>query len=80
MNKLIRNSTVEFLTFTSSSSEDSIEVKVYDREILKDTGKVIKKIADSFALIEFEKYRVAQDRLFLNDFDKLLEDINKENK
>lgn len=43
-----------------------------DREILKDSGKVTKKIADEKAITEFEKYRVIQDRLFMSDFDKLL--------
>jgi len=32
-NKLIRNSTAEFLIFTSQSGEDSIEVKVYDESV-----------------------------------------------
>lgn len=46
-----------------------------DREILENAGKITKKIADEFALCEFEKYRITQDRLFMNDFDKLLLDI-----
>ncbi|OHD99007.1 MAG: cell filamentation protein Fic [Sulfurimonas sp. RIFCSPHIGHO2_12_FULL_36_9] len=46
-----------------------------DREILQDAGKITKKIADEYALGEFEKYRVTQDRLFMNDFDKLLLDM-----
>ncbi len=47
-----------------------------DREILKDSGKITKKIADEKAHSEFEKYRVIQDRLFMNDFDKLLLDMD----
>lgn len=43
-----------------------------DREILKDSGKITKKIADEKAITEFEKYRVVQDRLFMSDFDRLL--------
>ncbi len=43
-----------------------------DREILKDSGKITKKIVDEKAISEFEKYRVVQDRLFMSDFDKLL--------
>ncbi len=46
-----------------------------DREILQDAGKITKKIADEHAIGEFEKYRVVQDRLFKNDFDKLLLDM-----
>src|SRR5574344_145113 len=50
-----------------------------DREILKDSGKITKKIADEKAITEFEKYRVVQDRLFMNDFDKLLMNLKKNN-
>lgn len=48
-----------------------------DREILQDNGKITKKIANEFALSEFEKYRIVQDKLFMSDFDKLLFDIKK---
>lgn len=48
-----------------------------DRDILKNAGKITKKIADEFALSEFEKYRIVQDRLFKNDFDMFLEEVNK---
>ena len=48
-----------------------------DREILKDSGKITKKIANEKAITEFEKYRVVQDRLFMNDFDKLLMNLKK---
>ena len=46
-----------------------------DREILKNAGKITKQIANEHAFSEFEKYRVVQDRLFMNDFDKLLLDM-----
>lgn len=48
-----------------------------DRDILQNAGKITKKIADEFALSEFEKYRVVQDRLFKNDFDMFIEEVNK---
>ena len=50
-----------------------------DREILKDSGKITKKIANEKAITEFEKYRVIQDRLFMNDFDRLLLNIKNDN-
>ena len=50
-----------------------------DREILKNAGKITKKIADEHAFSEFEKYRVVQDRLFMSDFDKLLLDMENDN-
>ncbi len=45
-----------------------------DREILKDKGKISAKLAKEFALSEFEKYRVVQDKLYMSDFDKILEE------
>ena len=39
---------------------------------LDDFGKVSMEVAESFALSEFEQYRVVQDRLFQSDFDKQL--------
>lgn len=44
-----------------------------DREVLQDTGKITAEIAHTYALAEFEKYRIEQDRLFQSDFDKFLE-------
>ncbi len=49
-----------------------------ERDILDNLGKVSHKVAESFALSEFEKYRVVQDRLFESDFDKFLLDMKKE--
>ncbi|MEA2019386.1 MAG: virulence RhuM family protein [Campylobacterota bacterium] len=43
-----------------------------DREILKDCGKVTAKIAKEFALSEFEKYRLVQDKLYRSDFDDMI--------
>ncbi len=48
-----------------------------DREILQDSGKITKKIADEKALSEFEKYRVIQDKNYISDFDKLLFEITE---
>ncbi len=49
-----------------------------EREVLNNPGKVSHKVAESFALSEFEKYRVVQDKLFKSDFDKFLIDIKNE--
>ena len=49
-----------------------------DREVLKNAGNISAKIAKDFALSEFEKYRIVQDRLYKSDFDKLLENIESE--
>ena len=47
-----------------------------DLDVLKDVGKISKKIANDKALSEFEKYRIIQDKLFEFDFDKFLEEVN----
>ncbi len=44
-----------------------------DKEILNDSGKVSSEIAKTFALSEFEKYRVKQDQLHTSDFDLFIE-------
>lgn len=52
-------------------------LKLTDREILQDAGKISHKIACDKAESEFEKYRVVQDRFFESDFVKFLLDIKK---
>lgn len=42
------------------------------KEILEDAGTISSKIAQQYALSEFEKYRVRQDRFYQSDFDKMM--------
>ncbi len=53
-------------------------------EILMNAGKISHEIAEALALEEYEKYRVAQDKNYISDFDrevkKLLEKSEKKNK
>lgn len=46
-----------------------------EQDILDTSGKVTAEVAKAFALTEFEKYRIVQDRLFRSDFDKMLESL-----
>ena len=55
-------------------------LELADREILQDSDKVTAKIARNFAESEFEKYRIVQDRLFVSDFDKIIETLETEKK
>lgn len=48
-------------------------LQLFDREVLKDAGKVSAELAKQHAESEFEKYRITQDRLFTSDFDRFLE-------
>ncbi len=43
-----------------------------EREVLKDSGKISKKLADDFAKEEFYKFRIIQDKNYKSDFDKVI--------
>ena len=49
-----------------------------ERQVLDSPGKISHKVAESFALSEFEKYRIVQDKLFESDFDKFMIEMKKE--
>lgn len=44
-------------------------------DLLKDSGKIRKAVADQFAEREYKKFRVIQDREYVSDFDKAVEQI-----
>ena len=52
-------------------------LKLTDREILQDSGKISHKIACDKAESEFEKYRIVQDQLYISDFDKYIDELEK---
>ena len=52
-------------------------LRLWDREILQDAGKVSAELAKQHALSEFEKYRIVQDRLFESDFDRVLAETKR---
>lgn len=52
-------------------------LKLWDRNILQDAGKVTAELAKAHAETEFEKYRITQDRLFVSDFDRLVTSLPK---
>lgn len=45
-----------------------------DAEILRDKGRVTAEVAKAFAEKEYDLYRPLQDRLYLSDFDRFLEE------
>jgi hypothetical protein len=55
-------------------------LKLWDRDVLQDVGKVTAEIAKAYAESEFEKYRIVQDRLFESDFDRVIKQIEAERK
>lgn len=52
-------------------------LKLWDREVLQDAGKVSAEIAKAHAESEFEKYRLIQDQQYVSDFDRLLQISNR---
>ena len=68
------------ITMTMEDWKNKLDIflQFNEREVLENPGKISHKIAESFALSEFEKYRVIQDNLFKSDFDKFMLEI-KEN-
>ncbi len=50
-------------------------LKLWDRDVLNDAGKVTAELAKEHAECEFEKFRIVQDRLFESDFDKMIKQI-----
>jgi hypothetical protein len=50
-------------------------LKLWDREILQDAGKVTAELAKAHAECEFEKFRIVQDKLYQSDFDRMLKQI-----
>lgn len=54
-------------------------LRLWDRDILQDAGKVTAEIAKAHAESEFEKYRIVQDKLFESDFDRMLKLLEHKN-
>ena len=52
-------------------------IEMFEYGLLKDAGKVTAEIAKFHAETEFEKYRIVQDRLFMSDYDKYIEELEK---
>lgn len=52
-------------------------LRLWDREVLQDAGKVTAELAKVHAESEFEKYRIVQDRLFESDFDRVIKQLKQ---
>ncbi len=52
-------------------------LKLWDREILQDAGRVTAELAKAHAESEFEKFRIVQDRLYESDFDRVVKQIEE---
>ena len=45
------------------------------KEILDNAGKISQKVAQKLAYEEYDKYMKKQDKLYVSDFDKFIEEI-----
>lgn len=52
-------------------------LKLNDRDILGDLGKVSHAVAEALALGEYEKYRIEQDKNYTSDFDREVKNLLK---
>jgi len=68
------------MTMQDWSERLDIFLKATDREILDNPGKITAEIAREKAEMEFEKYRIVQDRLFMSDYDRYLLELEESSK
>ena len=68
------------MTMKDWSSKLNVFLQFNERDILQNAGKVTAVIAKEFAISEFEKYKVIQDKSYKSDFDMLLQELDKEGK
>ena len=66
------------MTMEDWKSKLDVFLQFNERDVLDNPGKVSHKVAESFALSEFEKYRITQDKLFESDFDKFMIEMENE--
>ncbi|MBR0085323.1 MAG: virulence RhuM family protein [Lachnospiraceae bacterium] len=52
-------------------------IEMFEYGLLKDAGKVASEIARLYAESEFEKYRVIQDKLFMSDYDRYMQELEQ---
>jgi hypothetical protein len=63
------------MTMHDWSDRLDIFLRATDRAVLEDAGTITAEIAKEHAESEFEKYRIVQDRLFMSDYDKFIEQL-----
>lgn len=64
------------MTMADWASKLDAFLQFNDAEILHDKGKVSAAIAKAFAESEFEQYRILQDKHYVSDFDRLMQEAD----
>ena len=62
------------MTMDDWIKELNVFLQFNGREILQNSGKISQKVAQELAYKEYDKYSVKQDKMFISDFDKFLND------
>ena len=65
------------MTMEDWKTKLDVFLKFNDEVIGDGIGKVTHEIAKSFAESEFEKYRIIQDKMYISDFDRLIEIVDE---
>ena len=63
----------------TASDNKKYKTKYYNKEILKDSGKISHEQAIEKAEKEFEKFRVKQDMQYISSMDKMYQRYLEEN-
>ena len=63
------------MTMYDWSERLDVFLRATDRAVLDGAGTITAEIAKEHAEAEFEKYRIVQDRLFMSDYDRYLEQL-----
>lgn len=66
------------MTMEDWKNKLDVFLRFNERDVLDNLGKISHKVAESFALSEFEKYRVIQDKLFQSDFDRFITEMKND--
>ena len=48
-------------------------LRLWDRDVLQDNGRISAELAKAHAESEFDKYRIIQDKLYQSDFDRFMQ-------
>ena len=76
--ELEENSVCSILEYTASDNK-KYKTKYYNKEILKDSGKISHEQAIEKSEKEFEKFRVKQDMQYISSMDKMYQRYLEEN-
>ena len=68
------------MTMNDWSKKLNTFLEFNEHDILQNAGKVTAQLAKEFAVSEFEKYKVIQNKSYQNDFDILIQELDKDGK